>query len=213
VLQRYVSALGGASAIQKIISRIETGHTDVGGKSLSVEIFVQSPDKWALVRHLPEGQSTTVYDGRSGWFSTPGRNPRELLPADLEAARLDADLQLPLHVRQMFPALRVEYPETVAGREADVLFAEREGRPAAKFYFDNRSGLLVQVTRYSESALGLNDWQVDYADYRDVDGVQVPFRVTLSEPGSSSTIQFEHIQHNMAIDPAKFSKPADLRHP
>ena len=213
VLQRYVSALGGASAIQKIISRIETGHTDVGGKSLPVEIFVQSPDKWALVRHLPEGQSTTVYDGRSGWFSTPGRNPRELLPADLEAARLDADLQLPLHVRQMFPALRVEYPETVAGREADVLFAEREGRPAAKFYFDNQSGLLVQVTRYSESALGLNDWQVDYADYRDVDGVQVPFRVTLSEPGSSSTVQFEQIQHNMAIDPAKFSKPADLRHP
>jgi photosynthetic reaction center cytochrome c subunit len=212
VLQRYVSALGGASAIQKIASRIETGHTDVAGKSLPVEIFVQSPDKWALVRHLPEGQSTTVYDGRSGWFSMPGRNPRELHPADLEAVRMDADLQFPLHMRQMFPALRVEYPETVAGREASVLFAEREGRPTAKFYFDNQSGLLVRVVRYSESALGINPSQVDYMDYRDVGGVQVPFRVNLSEPGSSSTTQLEKIERNVAIDRAKFSKPTDPKH-
>jgi photosynthetic reaction center cytochrome c subunit len=212
VLQRYVSALGGATAIQKISSRREIGHIDVAGRSQSVEVFVQSPDKWALVRHLPEGQSTTIYNGRSGWFSMPGRNPRELHIAELEAARMDADLQFPLHVRQMFPALRIEYPETIAGHEADVLFAEWEGRPAAKFYFDNQSGLLVRVIRYSESTLGLNPWQVDDTDYRDVHGVQVPFRVILSEPGNSSTIQFEQIQHNMAVDPAKFSKPTNPKH-
>jgi hypothetical protein len=209
VLHKYVSALGGTSAIQKITSRIETGHTD-GAKNRAVEVFAQSPDKWALVRHLPEGQSATVYDGHSGWLSLPGRAPRELHPGDLEAARTDADRQL--HVQQMFPALRIEYPERISGRAADVLFAERDG-PAAKFYFDNQSGLLVRVVRYSESLLGINPSQVDYMDYCDVDGVQVPFRLTFSEPGSTSTIQFDHIQHNIAIDPAKFSKRTDPKHP
>jgi len=208
VLQRYISALGGPSAIQKMTSRAETGHTEMAGKGLPVEVFVQSPDKWALVRHLPEGQSSIVYDGHSGWFSMPGRGPRELPPGDLEAARIDADLQFPLHFRQMFPALRIEYPETIARREVDVLFAESQGRPATKFYFDVQSGLLVRIVRYAESPLGLNPSQVDYMDYREVDGVQVPFRVTLSEPGNNSTIQFERIQHNLAIDSGKFSKPA-----
>jgi photosynthetic reaction center cytochrome c subunit len=48
---------------------------------------------------------------------------------------------------------------------------------------------------------------MDYADYRDVDGVQVPFRVTFSQPGSSSTIQIDAIQQNVSIDNARFSKP------
>ena len=44
-------------------------------------------------------------------------------------------------------------------------------------------------------------------------GVQVPFRVVLTQPKSSSTIQFEEIIHNVQIDPAKFAKPPSARAP
>jgi photosynthetic reaction center cytochrome c subunit len=66
------------------------------------------------------------------------------------------------------------------------------------------------MVRYAETPLGRNPTQIDYADYRDVDGVQVPFRVTTSQPGNANTIQFEAVQQNVPIDSTKFAKPKPL---
>jgi hypothetical protein len=62
--------------------------------------------------------------------------------------------------------------------------------------------------RYAEPPLGLAPTLIDYDDYRDVDGVQVPFRRTVSQPDSSSVIEMQKIQLNVPIDAARFVKPA-----
>jgi hypothetical protein len=208
LIDNYIQALGGGLAIEKITSRVETADTDFGGQSIVVEVFTQSPAKQTVIRHLPEGESITAFDGRVGWFAIPGHPTREMHDADLAAAQMDADLHFPLHIRQMFPELRVEYPEKIEGREADVLLAKPQGQPPVKFYFDRQSSLLVRLVRYTESPLGRNPSRIDYADYRDVDGVQIPFRVTISQPGATSTIQVKQVQQNVLIDEAKFAKPA-----
>jgi hypothetical protein len=118
---------------------------------VNVEVFTQAPEKRALVRHLAEGEDVVTFDGHTGWFGIPGRPTRDMHGADIEAAQMHADLRLPLHIQQMFPELRVEYPEKIGDREVDVLFCIREGRPPAKFYFDEQSGLLVRRVRYTES--------------------------------------------------------------
>ena len=120
---------------------------------------------------------------------------------------MDADLQFPLHIQSFFPELRVEYPENVGDRKSDVLLAANQGHPVVKLYFDKPSGLLVRVVRYGDSPLGLNPSQVDYADYREIDGVQVPFRITTSQPESSSTIQFDEVRQNAQIGEAVFVRP------
>jgi len=38
--------------------------------------------------------------------------------------------------------------------------------------------------------------------------VQVPFRITISEPTSSSTIQIDEVQENVPVNDAKFSRPS-----
>ncbi len=207
LLESYIQALGGASAIEQVTTRVQKGVEKFGGDSVRVEIFTQAPDKQTLVRHLHQGDSLTVLDGQAGWFVNPGRPLRDMNGSDLEAARTEADLQFPLHIRQMFPELRVEYPEKIGDRKAYVLFCIREGHPVTKLYFDEKSGLLVRLGRYSESPLGLEPARIDYADYRNVDGVQVPFSVTISQPGNSSTIQLDEVQQNVFIDDRKFSKP------
>ena len=207
LIDNYIKALGGSHAIEKIVSRVEKGASNFHGQSISVEVFTQDPDKQALVRHIPGGDSVTAFNGHAGWFSMPGRPMRDLHGADLDAAQMDADLHFPLHIKQTFPELHVEYPEKIGDHEAYVLLGMQENQPPVKFYFDEQSGLLARLVRYSESPLGLDPAQIDYADYRDVDGVQIPFRVTLAQPGSSSTIQFEEVRHNVPIDDAKFAKP------
>jgi hypothetical protein len=207
LLENYVRALGGSAAIEKITTRVEKGSTTFHGQSQTVEIFTQSPDKQSIVRHLPGGENGTTFDGQSGWSSAPGRPPREMHDADIAAARMDADLQFPLHIQQLFPELRLEHPEKIADRDTYLLVANREGQPPVKLYFDEQSSLLVRMIRHAETPLGRNPTQIDYADYRGEDGVQVPFQVTTSQPGNTSAIQFETVQQNIPIDPAKFAKP------
>jgi photosynthetic reaction center cytochrome c subunit len=207
LIDGYIQALGGAAAIEKITSRVEKSAANFHGQSGSVEVFTQAPEKQALVRHLPEGDTVVAFDGHTGWFSFPGRPTRDMQNSDMEAARMDADLHFALHIREMFPELRVEYPETIGARQTYVLFCIREGRPPMKLYFDEHSGMLVRLVRYSESPLGRNPTQIDYADYRDVDGVQIPFRVISSEPGNRSTLQIDSVQQNVPIDEARFAKP------
>ena len=59
--------------------------------------------------------------------------------------------------------------------------------------------------------LALVPTRVDYGDYRDVDGVQAPFRRTIVQPGASSTIELKQIQRNVRIDQATFIKPTGAR--
>ncbi len=211
LLDNYIHALGGSAAIEKITTRVEKGSTTFRDQPQTVEIFTQAPDKQSIVRHTSGTESIgSTFDGQSGWSTAPNRPPREMHDADIVAARMDADLQFPLHMQQLFPELRLEYPEKINDREAYLLLAIREGQPPVKLYFDEQSGLLVRMVRYAETPLGRNPTQIDYSDYRNVDGVQVPFRVTTSQPGDTSTIQFETVQQNGPIDPAKFIKPKPL---
>jgi photosynthetic reaction center cytochrome c subunit len=205
LIDGYIKALGGIAAIEKVRTRVEKGTTNLRGQAASVEVFTQAPEKQAMVRHLPPGDSVVVFNGQSGWTRAPGLSTHEMHGVEIEIARMDADLHFPLHIQQIFPELRVEYPEKVGDREFYVLVAVRENL-SVKLYFDKETGLLARSVRYVESPLGLNPSQVDYSQYREVDGVQIPFRLTLSQPGNSSTIQFEEVQQNIPIDADKFSK-------
>jgi photosynthetic reaction center cytochrome c subunit len=207
LIDTYQRAMGGTVAIEKVISRIEKGTVNLQGQSTGVEIFSRAPEQQMLIRHLPTGESFVVFDGKAGWIGTPGHIAREMQGAEIEIARMDADLNFPLHIRQMFPELRVEYPEKIEGREDYVLLGIRD-KLSVRLYFDKETGLLVRSVRYVESPLGLNPSQIDYSDYRDVEGVQVPFQLTLSQPRSVSTIKLEEVRQNVPIDAAVFAKPS-----
>lgn len=207
LIDHYIRALGGAAAIEKITSREEQGTTTLRGQAVRIEVFNQNPDKQAVIRHTPSGDSMTVFDGHEGWSSMPRRPARDMHGADLDAAEMDADLHFPLHIKQVFAELRVEYPENIGGGEAYVVSGIRVGLPPMKFYFDEQSGLLKRLVRYAPSPLGLVPTRIDYDDYRDVDGVQTPFRRTVAQPGESFTFQVEQLRQNLPIDDARFAKP------
>jgi tetratricopeptide (TPR) repeat protein len=206
LIDNYIRALGGAAAIDRIASREEQGTATQGGKVVPIEIVDQDPDKQAVVEHLPKGDGVSVFDGREGWSSMPGRNVRAMHGADLDAARMNADLHFPLHIKRNCAELRVEYPEKIGDQDAYVISCRNVG-PPIKLSFDEHSGLLKRVVQFVESPLGLIPTQIDYDDYRVIDGVETPYRWITARPGERATIQLEQIRQNVPIDDAKFGKP------
>lgn len=208
LIQKYIEALGGAEAIERNTSRVEIGTVNQQEQFFKVEVFTQAPQKQTIIYHLASGDRLTAFDGHTGWLASPGRLAREMRDSELESARLDADLQFPLHLQQACPEQHVEYPEKIREQQTNVLVCIHEGHVSAKLYFDKQSNLLVRQVRYADSPLGLNVNQIDYADYRSVDSLQVPFRVTVSQPGSVSRVQMQEIRQNVPIDESRFAKPA-----
>jgi photosynthetic reaction center cytochrome c subunit len=207
ILEKYIAALGGAPSIQKVRSRIAKGSADLAGKQFPIDVYAQAPDKRVSVMHMPNGDSITAYNGTVGWLSVPGRPTQWMSASDADASRLDADLLLPVRMREIFSDLRVMTAEKIDGREVDVMQGLRPEKPPVKFYFDQQSGLLVRLLRYTDTALGLNPTQIDYADYRDSGGVKIPYRWTIARPRGQFTIQIESVQQDVPIDEQNFLPP------
>ena len=84
ILAKYVEAIGGASAIEKLSSRVEKGNIDISGRQFPVELFSKLPGRRVLIIHLPSGDNITAWDdGNSGWISTPGRPTSAQVPSTL----------------------------------------------------------------------------------------------------------------------------------
>jgi len=208
LIDRYVQAVGGAAAIEKVTSRVMKGMIDFGGRSLPIDIYAKDPEKRISFTHMPEGDNVTAFNGQEGWLGMPGRPLREMHGSDLDGAAIDADLHLAAHLKQMFSEVQVRGTEKVGDREAYVVVGQRAGKTPVRLYFDVQSGLLVRLVRFGDTALGWMPTQIDYADYRDADGVKVPCRWTLARPSGRFTIQVNEVKQNVPVDESKFVKPA-----
>ena len=82
-----------------------------------------------------------------------------------------------------------------------------------KLYFDRASGLLMRQTRYATTAVGTIPMHIIYSDYRVVPGldVKIPFTWQATWVDGQSTIKVASVQPNVAIDAARFAKPAPPR--
>jgi hypothetical protein len=104
---------------------------------------------------------------------------------------------------------RAGFPVTSIGdSDVQVIQGIGVGKTRVKLFFDQKTGLLVRQLRYSSTVVGTNPIQIDYADYRDVGGLKIPFRWTVTWTNGQSTYEIAEIQPDVPIDSGKFSKPA-----
>lgn len=208
VIAKDVAAVGGEAAITKLKSLHQQGTFEAGGHQFPAEIFVQTPDRIAVVTHWPGGDGSSTFDGHIGWIAFPGRPLRSMTTADVDAARIDADLHFAIDIRKAFSEIRAEKEAKVGDQDTVKISGQRQNLPPIEMYFDKQSGLLIREVRYGQSPLGQNPTQIDYSDYRDVAGVKLPFHWTSSSPTGRFTIQLESAEPNAAIPENRFEKPA-----
>ena len=208
ILDRYLQAMGGAAAIQRVSTRIEKGTSIAGDNKLPYEAYSKAPDKRVSITHEPDGDTINVFDGTSGWLEITAPSPpgRDLTPSEAAGAKLDTALNFALDVRQILQGLSLLAPETIDGKEMYVVSGKPKDMKDVRLYFDTQTGLLTRVLRYTEVPLGFSPVQIDYADYRDVDGVKIPFRRSQARPSGRSAIQIDTVRQNVPIDESKFNR-------
>ncbi len=207
LFDKYLKAVGGAAAIDKVTSRVMKGTITFGDRNVPIDIYSKEPDMRVSFTHTPDGESITAFDGHEGWLGAPKRPVHEMHGPDIDAAAMDADLHFAAHLKGMFSEAQVRGTEKIGEHDAYLVVGRREGKTPLRLYFDAQSGLLVRLVRFGETPLGRLPTQIDYADYREVSGVKIPFIWTLARPGGRFTIQVSEVKQNVPVDNSKFAKP------
>ena len=208
ILDHYVQALGGEQAVHKYSSRVEKGTLNGFGPPAPVEVFAKAPDARVTVVHTQRGDTVTAYNGQNGWMSGMGPT-RPITGGELDNEKRNADFYFAADIAKNFQQVNVgHHMEKVEDHDAYVLIARNPDHAPVRFYFDKDSGLLLREMRFVETPLGRNPSQVDYADYRDADGVKLPYQWTIARPGGRFTIKIDNVQENAQIDESRFAPPA-----
>ena len=211
VLDKYVKALGGKAAIEKLTSRVSKGTLEMEQLPgpAPEEIYAKAPDKQYMATDLSSfGQARRGFNGTVGWEDNPQTGMRDITGPELAAMKRDADFYVAINLRELYPKMTVKGKESNNGHDVYVVEAiPPEGAPET-MWFDAGSGLLVRTQRETDGPNGKVTLDVTFDDYREVDGVKVPFVMHFSLGEFAFAIKLSEVKHNLPIDDAKFDKPA-----
>ena len=209
ILDVYVKALGGREAWKKLTSRISAGTIDVPAMSLSgtIEMHEKAPNQMIATITFNGAKFRQGFDGTVAWADDPQNGLREETGAELAETKRDADFYHPMDLRQLYSKFTVTGTEKINEHDAYVVEAASEDGTIDKMYFDTKSGLLLRVIGQHHVPEGVTAFTEDLDDYREVDGIKLPFTVKQSSAESTFTIQFTEVKHNVAIESTEFTKP------
>lgn len=206
VLESYIEAIGGRETIAGLTTRFCLGRMihDLHWSRPPYEVvpiagYATSSDRMLMVEHKSGGIRCEGFDGETAWVQDAGGVTVNDSPIRSKTAWL-LDPQGALRMEEYFPGLEVTSKESLDGRIVYVLEPAELDRAHFALYFDAETGLLVRVGYY---------WELK--DYRDVDGIKVPYRIDMSRKGGSSTIVLDFVKHNLPMDKPLFATPDAAR--
>jgi Photosynthetic reaction centre cytochrome C subunit len=221
VLNRYLAAIGGQAATERITSCVMKGTTTTAiGQLVTYEAETAAPDKGHETFAIQNvagrscaGDSRCEYErvinGREGWLKS-GAGVQELVGEQLADEKLSFPLFSILKLQRQYASFRVSARDKIDDRDVYAVSAIRLDGKLERLYFDVESGLLRRRIGYTRTVIGVIPQQTDFDDYREVDGLRLPFTITMAyaDPGSRPiTRKFAEIKFNVPVDESKFEKP------
>lgn len=207
VLSRYVEATGGSAAHQKFTTRVAKGEWEnvTRGVRMPIEIYSKAPNRRVEVLDAPENRGFTGrgYDGTAGWsmnMTETGLRPIE--GAELSSMQRESDFYRQIRLDRLYRRLTVAGKERINGRDVYSVDAIPESENPEKLYFDCETGLLSR----RDMVYGTTPVQHYFEDYRDVDGIKLPF-VLRSEGPVRVVTRLTEIKHNVPIEDVRFKSP------
>ena len=214
ILDRYVQAIGGATALGKLTSRVTkmTLQIEGSGANASFEIYEQAPNKGVGIGQIILGNGIEFeisrgFNGSVGWLLNPTDGGfRELSGTELAAEKRNHEFYRDIKLKELYPKMAFIGQAKVGYHTTYCIEATPSEGSAEKWFFDAQTGLLVRTDSISES-VSRDKVPVEtyFEDYREVDGIKLPFAIR--QPADKYTYTVTEVKHNIPIDDAKFKSP------
>ncbi len=221
VLERSVTAMGGRAAFASVKSRSTIGtitlSTPGGEVTGSVDVLNAVPNKSrSLIQvdlsSLGAGPYVldTRFDGTAGHVLDNLQGNRDMSGNQLDNMRNGSFPHPFLSYKELGTTAKLSGREKVGEREAYRVIFEPASGSVVHQYLDAETYLPVRtVVKVDVPQLGREIEQTtEYSDYRDVDGLKLPFRLAATSSVQSYTITVTKVEHNVSVDEKLFAKPS-----
>ena len=189
---KTIEAAGGEANLRKVTSRVTEFDTDFEsqGVKASGRSYAKAPNRSAAETSFTAFGKTIA----SEWEFFDGTDGSDLVsfePLDkysgkrLEDVRIDSDIYAPLDWKTNFKKVAITGFGKVGDEDAYVVTFEPEKGTSFTEYYSTKTFLLLKregVISSSTSAQQI-PYSILYSDYRDVDGVKLPFKTVNNNIG------------------------------
>lgn len=199
IIARYERLVGGRAAFEKFSSRVSKGtfqgtfaDAKIAG---TVQILEGAPDRSVTVIDIPNlGPMRRGHTGAYAYEQIPMFGFRELRGGEAAELRLTSDFRWSVRLRELYPRMAYKGTERSGDEEARVVEATpRGGGRPTRLYFSSRTGLLLRRD------------DTYFEDYREVDGLLLPFTIRTA----NSRITLGEVRHNAPLADDAFAERKD----
>lgn len=198
VIEKYIDAIGGRDAISKVEDRTTIMRGTAMGQNLTITVKQKLPNKMRQDVKAGGMEQVVIFDGEKAVMTAMGQKiPVE--DKELDGLKIEADMNFILDLPKFNVKLATEGIEKVNGKDAYKIKLELPSGTKWYSYYDVESGLKVKDLRLIESKMGSGEQITLYDDYKDVDGVKYPFKITQSFGPQSVEMTVSSIKVNKGI--------------
>jgi outer membrane lipoprotein-sorting protein len=215
VLDKHYEAIGGLNAWRGIQSVKLSGTMVMMGGAMEAPITImQKRPAMSRVEFMVQGmQGVQAYDGETAWIQMPfmGSPDPEPAPADMVSQMKEqADLDGPLvGWEEEGHTLELIGKEDVEGTETYKVKVTHDSGDISYYYLDSEYYLPIKVTAVRTLQGAESEITTILGDYKEVQGLVLPFSIEVSSPMGPQVISFETIEVNVSLDDAIFSMPGN----
>jgi photosynthetic reaction center cytochrome c subunit len=206
IFAKYYEAIGGEAVAGKVTSVVMRGTATNRAGAAAPGVITEKASGRVKVAVEGKPAISRAFDGTKGWMAF-GDTPRELTGPRLLALSRAASpwLGAGLTASSMSRLQGGRY-ERIDGREVITINGVVSPDVMESLSFERESGLLVRRVSRLRTVMGRLQLQIDYADYRAVDGLKVPFDVRIADWESLTTWKFTDVKLNAPVDEGAFAK-------
>jgi len=213
VIAKNIQAKGGADKLKSVRSLRTTTKFSQGSFRADFRQENKRADKVReefIIQGLAQVQA---YDGKTGWQISPfgGRKDPELLSQDdLKSLVVDADIDGPLmDYKEKGHKAELVGHDSVEGTDCFKIKLSMKNGDVRYYYLDADSFLELKLEIQTTIRGALQENELYYGDYEQVNGIYYPFAVEQAQKGSASRAQIsvQKIEQNIPLEDAHFSMP------
>ena len=213
VIARNIQAHGGLDKLKSVRSMRTSAKFSQGSFRADFRQENKRADKVReeyIIQGLAQVQA---YDGKTGWQISPfgGRKDPELLSRDdLKSLVVDADIDGPLvEYKEKGHKAELVGHDSMEGTDCFKIKLSMKNGDVRYYYLDADSYLELKLEIQTTIRGALQESELYYGDYEQVNGIFYPFAVEQAQKGSASRAQFsvEKIEQNIPLEDAHFSMP------
>jgi len=214
ILEKYIEAIGGRAKLETIKSRQSTITMDIAAMGMKADISLLQAEggKFLNISDIPSmGKVEQGSNGTTFWENSPMAGPRLLEGPELAMTRRTSALNAELNYEKLFKKIETVGIEAVNDRpHYKVALTPEEGAPMFQF-FDKETGLMSKTAMTMQMQMGEMAVESFISDYREVDGVKLPFSTSQKVQGVEMKMTVKEVKNNVEIPADKFNLPADIK--